>query len=229
MDLGIKDVAELLNVSENSIYKWIKDGKMPAYLINKQYRFSRNEVENAVFLHHLGNDQDILEKFEDSEVLHSVGVKQYGLYRAIHKGLVLNEIKGESKEEIISNTMQSVAEDLDLDAFVLTELLLDRENLMPTALGNGIAVPHTRDFLLDKHYDAVTVVFLDKPIEYGALDRNPVHTLFFLFACDDKRHLNLLAKIAHLASKEDNVRFLKTKPSKQELLEYIKGWEGSSL
>jgi PTS system nitrogen regulatory IIA component len=96
---------------------------------------------------------------------------------------------------------------------------------MPTALSNGIGVPHTRDFLLQESYDVIVVVFPEKPIEYGALDGEPVHTLFFLFACDDKRHLHLLAKLAHLSSKAENLAFLKGHPNKASLLEYIKNWE----
>ncbi len=121
--------------------------------------------------------------------------------------------------------MQKIAKDLHLDAEVITELLLDRERLMPTALSNGVAVPHTRDFLLQESFDVVSVVFPKKPIEYGALDGKPVHTLFFLFACDDKRHLHLLAKLAHLSSTPDTLAFLKRHPEKDQLLERIKNWE----
>ena len=96
--------------------------------------------------------------------------------------------------------MSKIAGPLGLDAGVIGDLLLDREALQPTALSNGIAIPHTRDFLLNAHYDVVTIAFLKNPIDYGALDGKPVHTLFFLFATDDKKHLHLLAKIAHLSS-----------------------------
>ena len=71
----------------------------------------------------------------------------------------------------------------------------------------------------------VVVVFPSVPIEYGALDGQPVHTLFFLFACDDKRHLHLLAKLAHLSSRPENLSYLRTHPTKQELLDYLKNWE----
>src|SRR5688572_8586383 len=130
------------------------------------------------------------------------GNKQFSLYRAIHKGGVFAQIPGHDKEEIIRNSMSQIAGDLNLDAEVLFELLWDRENMQPTALNNGIGIPHTRDFLLKGSQDVVAVVFPQNSIEYGALDGKPVHTLFFLFACDDKRHLHLLAKIALLCSQE---------------------------
>jgi excisionase family DNA binding protein len=66
MDLKIKDVADLLNVSESTIRRWIAEGKIPAYLINHQYRFSRTEIENWVMNHKLDkiySEPSIKERF----------------------------------------------------------------------------------------------------------------------------------------------------------------------
>ena len=54
-------------------------------------------------------------------------------------------------------------------------LLMDREKLMPTALNNGIAVPHTREVLLNRTTDIVVMVSPSQPIDWGALDKKPVH------------------------------------------------------
>lgn len=227
MDLKLKDVAELLNVSEATIRRWVSDGKIPYYRLNQQFRFSRDEIENWVLS--CKQEKKEFSPFDETgDGMHErLGTHQFGLYRAIHKGGVYFDIPGSTKEEVIQNAMQSIAKDLDLDAEVITELLLDRERLMPTALSNGIGVPHTRDFLLQDSYDVVVVVFPEKPIEYGSLDGEPVDILFFLFACDDKRHLHLLAKIAHLSSNRDNLSYFRSQPSKIELLDFIKNWEST--
>lgn len=225
MDLKLKDVAELLNVSETTVKRWVSDGKIPYYRLNHQYRFSRSEIENWVLSCKQGGDFSPFDEEESHK--ERLGTQQFGLYRSIHKGGVYTGVAGETKEEVIRNAMQKIAQDLHLDAEVITELLLDRENLMPTALSNGIGVPHTRDFLLQESYDVIVVVFPERPIEYGALDGQPVHTLFFLFACDDKRHLHLLAKLAHLSSKSETIAFFQKHPTKAQLLEYIKSWEAN--
>lgn len=231
MDLKIRDVADLLNVSETTIRRWLADGKIPAYRINHQYRFSRNEIEHWVMNFKLGTHSTqaalppIHEVEEDDMTPTKGGIKQFSLYRALHKGNVIRDVPGSTKEDVIRTTMKMMAKDLNLDAEVLTELLLDREKLQPTALNHGIGIPHTRDFLLNAHHDVVTIAFPKKPIEYGALDGQPVNTLFFLFACDDKRHLHLLAKIAHLSSQPKTLEILSSKPTKEELLSYIKAWE----
>lgn len=236
MDLKIKDVADLLNVSESTIRRWISDGKIPTYRINQHYYFSRTEIENWVISHKLDKTADGVSPFMRRKEVEAVSVtsprspptggsKQFSLFRAIHKGDVLHHVRGKTKEEIIRATMKKMAKLLHIDAEVMTDLLLDRENLMPTALNNGIAVPHTRDSLLNAHHDVVIVVFLDKPLEYGALDGQPVHTLFFLFACEDKRHLHLLAKIAHLSNQSHVRELFQIQPSKEQLLSFIKDWE----
>ncbi len=229
MDLKLKDVADLLNVSEVTIRRWLADGKIPAYRINHQYRFSRTEIENWVISHKLppvDHPKASPEpKASEEEKPSSKGIKQFSLFRAIHKGGVLNKVPGETKEEVIRFAADAIAKELGLDPEVLSELLIDRENMQPTALNNGIGIPHARDFLLNTPQDLVLVVFPEKPIFYGSLDGKPVHTLFFLFACDDKRHLHLLAKIAHFCSHDDTHNFLRMHPQKNSLLDYVKSWE----
>ncbi len=228
MDLNIKDVTDLLNVSEKTIHRWVNEGKIPYYNLNEQLRFNRNQIEDWVM------NQKILEAEQDKPSVVNAenppikgGVKQFSFFRALHKGDVLTQVSGSTKEEIIRHTMQRMAKHLNLDADGISELLLDREKLQSTSLSNGIGIPHTRDFLLNAHYDVVVIAYPEKPIPYGALDGLPVHTLFFLFACDDKRHLNLLAKIAHLTSQPATLQFLQTKPNKNELLNYVKTFESA--
>lgn len=225
MDLKLKDVAELLNVSEGTIRRWIAESRIPYYRLHQQYRFNRSEIEDWVLSCKQKGKSSPLEEAEEP-VKETLGTQHFGLYRAIHKGGVYANIPGTTKEEVIRNAVHAIAQDVCFDADVITDLLLDREKLAPTALSNGVAVPHTRDFLLQESYDVVAVVFPENPIDYGALDGLPVDVLFFLFACDDKRHLHLLAKLAHLGSKKENLAYLRSHPTKQTLLDYVKKWEG---
>lgn len=228
MSLKIKDVASLLNVSEAVIQRWISEKKIPFYKMGQQYCFDRSEIEAWLISQKtLANKREIQENTVDNvDSPQGGGSKQFSLFRAIHKGLVLHEVPGQTKEDIIRTSTKTLSHHLNLDAEVLTELLLDREKLMPTAVDNGIGIPHARDFLLKNHNDIVTIVFPEHPIAYGALDGKPVHTLFFLLASEDKKHLHLLSKIAHFAHQKQNIDFLQTKPSKEKLLDYVKAWEG---
>lgn len=222
MDLKIADVAKLLSVSEGTVQEWIVEKKIPTYSLGEEYRFCRTEIEKWLLNHNSGSSDGSpldLAKF-------SGGSRQFSLFRAIHKGDVLHNVPGKTKEEVISTTVRSVAPKMQVDADVMIDMLLDREKLMSTALSNGIAVPHSRDSLSHAMQDAIYVVFPEQPLQYGALDDQPVHTLFFLFACEDRQHLHLLAKIAHFARHPAYLDFLLTKPSKEKLLSFMKEWEG---
>jgi nitrogen PTS system EIIA component len=233
VDLKIKDVAELLNISETTVRRWLVDGKIPAYRLNRQYRFSRSEIEDWLIQQKLDaafSDEKATKqapRAKEEAAVKQCNNLQFSLYRAIYRGEVLSDVPCTSKEAIIRQTMEHMATRFDLDAGVLTDLFLDRERMMPTTLGHGIGVPHTRDFLLNIHYDVIEVVYPVQAIDYGALDGEPVHTLFFLFACEDRHHLNLLAKLAHLNAHEKTRAFFRTKPTKERLLEFIKHWENS--
>ncbi len=235
MDLKIKDVADLLGVSVATIRRWLVKRKIPAYRLNHQYRFNRGEIEDWVMSCKTGPSQKKpLEKIplvgeRTAKILGQVGAQKFSLYRALHKGILLPSLEGQTKEEVICNAMEEIAQNLHLDAEVLLALLLDRERLMPTGLNHGVAVPHTRDFLLEEAFDVISVVYPKEPVDYGSLDGKPVHTLFFLFACEDKRHLHLLAKLAHWVNEEENRELLQQRPSKEKLLAAIKTWEGKEF
>lgn len=233
MDLSIKDVAELLNVSETTVRRWVADGKIPVYKIHGKCRFSRNEVERWVMNHKLGHANNGNSPFntstnqKTSSAKAQGGSQKFSLYRALHKGIVLKDIHGATKEDVLRRSTKLLSQKLKLDHEVLAEMLLDRERLHPTALNNGIAVPHAREFHLNPMHDVVAILFPEKPIPYGALDGKPVNTLIFLFACNDKRHLHLLAKIAHLSSQASTLELFHAHPSKDKLLSYVHAWESS--
>ena len=230
MDLTEGDVAKLLHISSDAVEQLANNGKIPFYKLADKYRFSRLEIEEWMIA---GNSpikgEDLHQIYPmDSDKDLKMGSQQYSLFRAIHKGDVLTDIVAETKEQIIKETLHKVSVSYGFDADMVTDLFLDRERLMPTALGSGIAVPHSRDFVLNHAgSDAVVVVCLKNPVDYGALDQVFVHTLFFLFSSSDKKHLQLLAKIAHLSSSAKALDLFKAQPSKNQLLDFVKAWEST--
>ena len=231
MDLKIKDVAELLKVSEKTIRRWLQHGKIPAYRLNHQYRFSRMEIQDWVMAQKLRGQSEPTREADSHPSTHvdQGGHHVFSLLRAITRGGVHLNVPGRNKQEIIFATMRRLEERLDLDAQLVAELLLEREALMPTALNNGLAVPHTRDFLLPGEEDAIAVVFPEHPVPYGALDHQPVHCLFFLFAHSDKQHLRLLARLAHFVSRPEVLASLSDPLTSRELLELVRAWEAQQI
>jgi PTS system nitrogen regulatory IIA component len=78
------------------------------------------------------------------------------------------------------------------------EILLQRERLGSTAVGNGIAIPHGKLARLEKLFGLFAR--LDRPIEFEALDGQPVDLIFLLLAPESAGadHLKALARVARL-------------------------------
>lgn len=76
------------------------------------------------------------------------------------------------------------------------DALLERESLGPTGVGHGVALPHARLEGLEQVVGAL--VLLDKPIEFDAVDRQPIDLAFALFAPQDAgvEHLKALALVS---------------------------------
>lgn len=76
------------------------------------------------------------------------------------------------------------------------EALLERESLGPTGVGHGVALPHARMPGID---DVIGIfLMLETPIDFGAVDRQPVDIAFALFAPEDSgvEHLKALALVS---------------------------------
>src|SRR5437868_2706232 len=87
-------------------------------------------------------------------------------------------------------------------AEALLKALIDREKLCSTGLGDGIALPHTRNCIpgLSEH---PILVFgrHQQGIDYGAVDGSPVHLFFLLIAPSVSQHLQILARLTRLLRK----------------------------
>lgn len=219
----MQDVSDMLQLSEVAIHQLIDAENLPSYRLDNRTCFDRMEIEAWLL-----NQQrsGLMTKGTDLRYAATrtpLGAHRYSLSRALHQGGVIQSLPGKNKEAVIRNAAANISLNLDLDPEILSELLIDRELLMSTALGGGIALPHTRDFLLKK--DVVAIAFLEEPVSYGAPDEKPVDTLIFLFASDNRCHLHLLAKIARFCQDENNLAMLKSRPSEEVLLRHIKAWE----
>ncbi|WP_261974516.1 PTS sugar transporter subunit IIA, partial [Chlamydia psittaci] len=183
MDLKLEELASLLDISENTVRRWLDEGAIPSYSMNNEYRFNREEIEDWIL-----NNQALLglEKEEKTDKDFRDLSLKYSLYKAIYRGGVIRNVSVKNKAEALQYASSYIAEKFNLDASVLFEMLTYRESLMSTGIGEGIALPHAKDFLINAYYDVVVPMFLSNSIDFGALDGKPVRVLFFLFASQDK-------------------------------------------
>ncbi len=101
-----------------------------------------------------------------------------------------------SKKRLFHDLGDLAATAYDLDGSQVIEALIAREALGPTGVGNGVALPHAR---VEGTSDVIgAFVLLDKPIDFDAVDRQPVDIAFALFAPEEAgvEHLKALALVS---------------------------------
>ena len=115
------------------------------------------------------------------------------------------------------------------DKELIYDLLVSREKLMTTALGDGLAIPHLRvPVVVDVPRPALSIFFTREPIDMGALDGKPVHTLFLLLSLTPKQHLELLARLTFLFRKPEFVKLLRDRAKPEIILEWIQRADAQS-
>ncbi len=215
MELKIKDIVNLFQVSEKTVYRWIKDQKIPCYRINHQYRFNRAEI----------NEWILSNKIELSPSLINLAASQSSeiLSKLIENGGIISLDAAENVKDVLRIALEKINTPRNLSKEEILNALLSREELMPTAIGNGIAIPHPRTpIVTDVNNASISICYLAKPLEFGALDKQPVHTLFVLFTASPKMHLNVLSKLSYLCQDKAFLEILKDHIEKDALLEYVR-------
>ncbi|MGR3502337.1 PTS sugar transporter subunit IIA [Pseudaestuariivita sp.] len=101
-----------------------------------------------------------------------------------------------SKKRLMHDVADLAETACGLDAAAAVDALLEREALGPTGVGKGVALPHAR--LAGLTEVAGVFICLETPVEFGAVDRQPVDLVFGLFAPEDAGvdHLKALALVS---------------------------------
>ena len=216
MQLTVKDVANLLKVSEKTIYRWLKKGDIPVYRVGDHYRFNRSELLEWVTARQMNVSADI---YHEPENIH---VPMYNLLEALTSGGIYYRTEGENKESAIKNTVDLMKLSPEVDKDFLLQILLAREAMASTAMGDGIAIPHVRNpIVLHITEPIVSLCFLEKPIDFNALDGKPVHCLFTLISPTVKTHLYLLSRLAYALRDDGFKNIIKKQGSREEIFAEI--------
>jgi PTS system nitrogen regulatory IIA component len=122
---------------------------------------------------------------------------------------VIPSLKAKTKKQALHELAQKAAALTGLDARQIFDALLQRERLGSTGVGRGIAIPHSRLAGLKR----IVSVFarLDEPIDFEALDEEPVDLIFLLLAPEHAGgdHLKALARISRLLREPESIEKLR--------------------
>ncbi|MFZ3046274.1 MAG: PTS sugar transporter subunit IIA [Desulfatirhabdiaceae bacterium] len=213
MQLGVRDIAGMLNVSEKTIYRWIKQKKLPTYRVNDQYRFNRAEILEWATASRVNVSPELMTE------PHTIDQPLPRLDHALESGGIHYRLSGTDKISVLQAVVQTMHLPEEVDRSFLHQVLVARESLGSTGIGDGIAIPHVRNpIVLHIQRPVIVLCFLEHPIDFDSLDGHPVSALFTLVSPTVRGHLHLLSKLS-FALRDPNFKAVITdQGSRQDIL-----------
>lgn len=216
MQLSVRDAAGILNVSEKTIYRWIKQSVIPAYRINEQYRFNKTELLEWATSRRIQVSPTIFAEGETSLI------PLPSLSEALKAGGVSYRVEGTDQASVLRSVVDSLKLPEEVDRDFLYKVLLARETLGSTGIGDGIAIPHVRNpVVLHVSKPTVSLSFLERAIDFQAIDGKPVNILFTLISPSVRAHLHLLSRLAFVLRDQALKEALKSEASRDVLMDCL--------
>src|SRR5260370_38941868 len=143
MNLHRRDVARLFGVSEKTVRHWIRGKGLPAHRVDDHYRFNEVELQEWAAAQKRRISLELFAPDGRLAELPSLG-------NALERGGIFHDVLGLTRDEALKAVVQLSGIPHGIDRGLLYELLVVREALASTGVGDGIAIPHPRDPLVLK-------------------------------------------------------------------------------
>jgi nitrogen PTS system EIIA component len=223
MRLAVRDAANLLDVSEKTIYRWIAQQIIPAYMVKGQYRFNRAELLEWATSRRIGVSAELLDEPESTDA------PLPGLTQALETGGIFYRVAGHDRDSALGAVAELMRLPDEVDRDFLRRGLIAREALGSTAVGEGIAIPHVRNPVV-QHVPrpSITLCFLERGIDFGALDGQPVRALFTIVSPTTRAHLHLMSHMAYALRDPPFRDLIRREASRDEILDAARQKETSA-
>lgn len=192
MELTVRDVSKFFDVSESTVARWIKQRNLPGRHVAGQFRFHRTELLEWATANKVKVSLEMFDHLEADDE------PPAALADALEAGGIFYQLRDTNKEQALRALVEVLPLPDGVDREVLLRLFLVREASASTAIGDGIALPHVRNpMVLNVDCPMVTLCFLERPIDFGALDGKPVGIFFSLICPTMRNHLRMLSRLSH--------------------------------
>jgi PTS system nitrogen regulatory IIA component len=191
MQLSIRDLTRLLNASETTVSRWIKQRGLPVQQVAGQYRVNRAELLEWATANQVRVSLELFDHLEDDTEPTPT------LAEALEVGGIHYGLQDTNKDRALRALVAVLPLPDSIDRELLLRLFMAREASASTAIGDGIAIPHVRNpIVLHVARPSVTLAYLERPVDFGALDGRPVSVLFSIVSPTNRTHLQLLSRLS---------------------------------
>jgi excisionase family DNA binding protein len=192
--MTIKQLAGYLNLNERTVLRLVTEGALPGLKLGNQWRFRKAMVDTWLDDQMLGVTPRLID--EPKPVVSARAMLE--LASCFQVSHILPDLKAMTKNAVVEE-LAGLAADLGLvrDKTWFMGALIERENVMPSAPGRGVAFLHT----IKRHPQQVTRPFMvlgrsTPGVDFDALDGQLTHLFFVLGLRVHELHLPWLAKLS---------------------------------
>lgn len=193
MELTVRQAAEHLGVSESQAQRWIGEHGLPALRTNERLTVNPVELWEWATAQGIPVSRTLLEQAPVA------GEETWPLADLLRAGGVLADIDAADRRDVLRAFAARFPFPPDLDRDRLLGVLEARAAQGFTPVGDGIAIPRTRNpVIVDLDRPHVTLCLLRQPVDFHAADAVPVHAVFMLVSHTVNAHFRILAQLGLL-------------------------------
>lgn len=220
MKLTINEVAQCLHLPLSTVERWIRQGRIPIQRSGNDYIFNESALEKWA------ESYNLMFSVPQKVRAQNLEARLENLLPAMKRGGVFHDLKGDNVEAVLGTFVENLHVLSNSSKEKLFKKLLERENLTSTGIGKGVAIPHPHDPMSDAlENPLIATCFLEKPIDFGAVDDKPVFIMFILLSQSIKIHLHLLSRLSFCVRDNSFVEFLKTSPDSATFFSKVADFE----
>jgi PTS system nitrogen regulatory IIA component len=218
--MTLEEVADYLQVSEKSVLRMAQSGKIPAAKVASQWRFMRSVV-----------DDWLMAQMEIPSVRSAPTRKEPpklpALTELIPPALMTLDIQPARKDLILKQLVEPLRTAKVLrQGRRFLESVLERESLVSTGIGHGIALPHPRRPLPGTFKEPNVVLGVCREgAEFEALDHQRTYVFFLLCAPTEDIQLRLLARVVEFGRNISALESIKKATTREAVTEILRSAE----
>jgi PTS system nitrogen regulatory IIA component len=215
--MTLSQVAAYLKIAEKTVLRMAHREEIPCAKIGSQWRFVKPMIDNWLVskmkYFNPDNEHGTLAIDEERAVI--------PVTRLLHRAFIIMNLIPGTIEQVLAQLVEPLSQGgiiPDKQAYV--KKLMSREQLLTTALGKGVAIPHIRNPRENPRGITLLVVGIcGAGTDFGALDNEDTMLFFLLCTDSEKLHLRILAQLNRIINDPALIRAVLRAPDEQAVIE----------
>lgn len=215
--MTLAEVAEYLKISEKSVLRMIQKEQIPCAKVGNQWRFMRSMIDDWLM-----SKMNVYPQNDLSRIM-NLEHQFFSISRMIKRNWVIFDIEPGTKEQVLRRLIQPLYdEEIIQDPEVFLGKLMERERMVSTAIGKGVAIPHVRNPQENPNGKPVLIIGICKDgTVYDSLDGELTRLFFLLYTDSEILHLRMMRKLSQILRNKELIEEIIHTESYQHLINIL--------